>query len=80
MTPEQLADGVRHLQRDETFQYIIKSSKEGCINTFLDPTSSTEERENAHHVVCAIRKIEQQMNSLLTSERLKQKGEDRHRG
>lgn len=68
MNIKELAAGVRHLQHDETFSYIMKSIKEDKANIFLNPTSSLEDREAAHYVVCALSEVENRMATILADE------------
>ena len=68
MNVKDLAAGVRHLQRDETFCYIIESIKKDKANIFLNPNSSTDEREKAHNVVCALSEVDNRMATILADE------------
>lgn len=68
MNVKDLAAGVRHLQRDETFCYIIESIKKDKANIFLNPNSSVDEREKAHNVVCALSEVDNRMATILSDE------------
>ena len=68
MSIKDLAQGVRHLQRDETFLYIMESIKKDKANIFLNPKSSLEDREAAHYVVCALSEVESRMATILADE------------
>lgn len=68
MNVKDLAAGVRHLQRDETFCYIIESIKKDKANIFLNPNSSLDEREKAHNVVCALSEVDNRMATILSDE------------
>lgn len=68
MNVKDLAAGVRHLQRDETFCYIIESIKKDKANIFLNPHSSIDEREKAHNVVCALSEVDNRMATILADE------------
>lgn len=68
MNIKDLAAGVRYLQRDETFSFIMNSIKEDKANIFLNPHSSVEDRERAHYVVCALSEVEDRMATILADE------------
>lgn len=68
MNIKDLAAGVRHLQRDETFCYIMESIKKDKANIFLNPHSLMEDREKAHQVVCALGEVENRMATILADE------------
>lgn len=68
MSIKDLAAGVRHLQHDETFSYIMESIKKDKANIFLNPKSSLEDREAAHYVICALSEVENRMATILADE------------
>ena len=68
MNIKDLAAGVRHLQRDDTFKYIMDSILEDKANVFLNPHSSVEDRERAHYVVCALNEVSNRMATILADE------------
>jgi hypothetical protein len=68
---------VKRLQEDESFNTLIDEIREDTANVFLNPDtanvflnphSSTEDREEAHHIIRALAKIEDRMAVILTDE------------
>lgn len=59
---------VKRLQDDESFNMLIDEIREDTANVFLNPHSSTEDREEAHHIIRALAKIEDRMAVILTDE------------
>ena len=59
---------VKRLQEDESFNTLIDEIREDTANVFLNPHSSTEDREEAHHIIRALAKIEDRMAVILTDE------------
>lgn len=59
---------VKRLQEDESFNMLIDEIREDTANVFLNPHSSTEDREEAHHIIRALAKIEDRMAVILTDE------------
>ena len=47
---------------------LIDEIREDTANVFLNPHSSTEDREEAHHIIRALAKIEDRMAVILTDE------------
>jgi len=68
MNIKDMAAGVRRLQQDDTFCYIMESIKKDKANIFLNPNSSLDERENAHHIICALGEVESRMATILSDE------------
>ena len=59
---------VKRLQEDESFNTLIDEIREDTANVFLNPHSSTEDREEAHRIIRALAKIEDRMAVILTDE------------
>ena len=59
---------VKRLKQDEAFNVILTEIKEDVASVFLNPHSSLEDREEAHHIVRALAKIEDRMAVILTDE------------
>jgi len=70
MNVKDLASGVKRLQNDEVFCYIIESIKKDQANIFLNPHSSKEDREIAHEIIRGLSKIEDQLAVILQDERI----------
>jgi len=59
---------MRTLQADDTFQLALKEITEQQIAVFTDASSSLELREEAHDIICALRKIDDYFDSVNTDE------------
>lgn len=59
---------MKTLQADDTFQLALKEITEQQVAVFVDADSSTEQREEAHNMICAIRKIDDYFDSIKTDE------------
>ena len=59
---------MRTLQADDTFQLALKEITEQQVAVFVDADSSTEQREKAHDMICALRKIDDYFDSVKTDE------------
>jgi hypothetical protein len=70
MNLKDLASGVKRIQNDDVFCYIIESIKKDQANIFLNPYSSKEDRENAHEIIRGLSKIEDQLAVILQDERI----------
>ena len=68
---------VKRLKQDEAFNTLIGEIKEDAANVFLNPNSSYEDREEAHHIVRALAKIEDRMAVILTDEAMFDKQQER---
>jgi hypothetical protein len=68
MNLKQKAADVRRLQQDEMFQFLIESIRGDQSDVFLNPHSSSEERETAHSIVIALSKIEDRIAQIILDE------------
>ena len=59
---------IRTLMKDDTFQDVVSEIIERQVSVFLDPNSSTEERDDAHDIVRAIEKVKAYMESVIADE------------
>jgi len=59
---------MRTLQADDTFQLALKEITEQQVAVFVDADSSLEQREEAHDMICALRKIDDYFDSIKTDE------------
>ena len=57
---------MKTLQADDMFQLAIKEITEQQIAVFVNADSTTDEREEAHNMICAIRKIDDYFDSVKT--------------
>lgn len=80
MNPEivKRASDAKRLREDEAFVSFVQEVKDAQIATFLNPASSPEDREKAHHQVQAINQIELRLKSAEDALRFEQK-KDQHR-
>ena len=68
---------VKRLQQDEAFNTLVNEIREDAANVFLNPHSSQQDREEAHHIVRALAKIEDRMAVILTDEAMFDKQQQR---
>jgi len=59
---------MKTLKADDTFQLALKEITDMQIAIFVDADSSTDQREKAHDMICAIRKIDDYFDSVKTDE------------
>ena len=59
---------MRTLQADDTFQLALKEITEQQVAVFVDASSSSEQREEAHDIICALGKIDDYFDSVQSDE------------
>ena len=59
---------MRTLQADDVFQLALKEINEQQVAVFVDADSSLEQREEAHDMIRALRKIDDYFDSVKTDE------------
>ena len=59
---------MKTLKADETFKLALKEITEQQVAVFVNADSTTDEREEAHNIICALRKIEDYFDSVDTDE------------
>ena len=59
---------MKTLQADDTFQLALKEITEQQVAVFVNADSSLEQREEAHDIICALRKIDDYFDSVKTDE------------
>ena len=59
---------MRTLKADDTFQLALKEITDQQIAVFVDADSTTDQREKAHDMICALRKIDDYFDSVQTDE------------
>lgn len=59
---------MKTLKADDTFQLALKEITDMQIAIFVDADSTTDQREKAHDMICAIRKIDDYFDSVKTDE------------
>lgn len=59
---------MKTLQADDTFQLALKEITEQQVAVFVDAGSSSEQREKAHDIICALGKIDDYFDSVQSDE------------
>lgn len=59
---------MRTLQADDTFQLALTEITDQQIAVFVNADSTTDQREKAHDIICALRKIDDYFDSVQTDE------------
>jgi len=59
---------MKTLQADDMFQLAIKEITEQQVAVFVNADSTTDEREEAHNIICALQKIDDYFDSVKTDE------------
>ena len=59
---------MRTLKADDTFQLALKEITDQQIAVFVNADSTTDQREKAHDMICALRKIDDYFDSVKTDE------------
>jgi len=68
MNIKDLAAGIRRLQGDEAFGYLVEKIKKDQGDVFFNPYSSDDDRAEAHTIIRALGKIEDRMAQILQDE------------
>jgi len=69
---------MKTLLKDETFKEVMEEIMEQQIAVFVRADSSIDERNNAHNIVCALRKIEDYFDSVMTDEAMRNRKNERN--
>ncbi len=59
---------MRTLQADDTFKLALQEITDQQIAVFVNADSTTDQREKAHDMICALRKIDDYFDSVQTDE------------
>ena len=59
---------MKTLQADDMFQLALKEITDQQIAVFVNADSTTDQREKAHDMICALRKIDDSFDSVKTDE------------
>ena len=59
---------MRTLQADDTFKLALEEITDQQIAVFVNADSTTDQREKAHDMICALRKIDDYFDSVQTDE------------
>ena len=68
MNVKDLAAGVRRLQSDDAFGYLVEKIKKDQGDIFFNPYSSDDDRAEAHTIIRALGKIEDCIAQVLQDE------------
>jgi len=69
---------MKTLLKDETFKEVMEEIMEQQIAVFVRADSSIDERNDAHNIVCALRKIEDYFDSVMTDEAMRNRKNERN--
>lgn len=78
MSTRTKAARMKTLLKDETFKEVMEEIMEQQIAVFVRADSSIDERNNAHNIVCALRKIEDYFDSVMTDEAMRNRKNERN--
>jgi hypothetical protein len=59
---------MKTLQADDMFQLALKEITEQQVAVFVNAHSTSDEREEAHNLICALQKIDDYFDSVKTDE------------
>ena len=62
---------IKRLMNDETFKDVLAEVIERQVHVFLNPESSTGERDEAHDIVKAIGKVNDYLDSVIADEAIR---------
>jgi pantoate kinase len=69
------ASRAKRLWDDPVFQEFFQEARQAQANAFLNPAATPEEREEAHAMVRALHKLENQMAQAVLAQNVEQKGQ-----
>lgn len=78
MSTRTKAARMKTLLKDETFKEVMEEIMEQQIAVFVRADSSIDERNDAHNIVCALRKIEDYFDSVMTDEAMRNRKNERN--
>ena len=64
------ASKIKRLIDDPVFKEVIEAVKMLQVNIFMNPDSTTEDRDKAHDVIRALGTIDDYINTVLTDEKI----------
>lgn len=65
------ASDAKRLANDDTFKEVLELVIERQMEVFLNPNSSTDERDDAHDIVRAIGNIQDTLDTVIGNEMIK---------
>lgn len=77
---EQIALQAKRLRDDEAFNAFVKRVRDSQTGVFLNPDSSTEDREAAHAVIRGLHGIEGELTAAINAGTFEQHRKGQHRG
>ena len=73
------AQNAQRLMNDDTFKSVIAEIRDAKVRVFLDPRSTTEDREEAHVIIRALGEIEREIDARVADGAFEERKEQ-HRG
>jgi len=64
------ASRIKRLIDDPVFKEVIEAVKMLQVNIFMNPDSTTEDRDKAHDIIRALGTIDDYINTVLTDEKI----------
>jgi|TARA_R110000803_G_scaffold150753_3_gene215994 hypothetical protein len=64
------ASKIKRLIDDPVFKEVIEAVKMLQVNIFMNPDSTTEDRDKAHDIIRALGTIDDYINTVLTDEKI----------
>jgi hypothetical protein len=64
------ASRIKRLIDDPVFKEVIEAVKMLQVNIFMNPDSTTEDRDKAHDIIRALATIDDYINTVLTDEKI----------
>jgi len=68
MNKKDRANAYKRLLNDDTFKLVLDEVKGEQVEVFLNPNSDGEERDDAHYVVVALKRVVDYMDGVIASD------------
>jgi len=68
MNKKDKANAYKRLLNDDTFKLVLEEVTEEQVRVFLNPNSDGEERDDAHYVVVALKRVVDYMDGVIASD------------
>lgn len=75
MSISERAEAAKRLMNDEAFTLIMREVRERQIGVFVRPSSSTDDREAAHGIICGLEAINDHIRRLISDQEVAEKRE-----
>lgn len=70
MNIKEKASRIKTLKNDETFKGVMTEVRERQIDVFTSPTSTIDDREKAHSIICALQAVDDHITAVIDSEKI----------